>query len=153
MLRQRLPLVGHPESTLPAPIPGYERTKSLNLRVVVADDNVDAAETLTMLLESLGCAVRTAHGGAAAVREVLACQPHVVLMDLGMPDVDGYEACRSIRGAGIRTSIVALTGWGQDEDRRRTALAGFNAHLVKPVAPQALIDLLKTYASAAGLSI
>ncbi len=118
----------------------------LQIRVVVADDNVDAADTIAMLLEPLGCDVRTAYGGEAAVREVLAFKPHVVLLDLGMPDVDGFEACRRMREAGAHTSIVALTGWGQDDDRRRTTTAGFDAHLVKPVDPDALVKFVEELA-------
>lgn len=117
----------------------------LSRRVLVADDNTDAAEMVGLLLESAGCTVRLAFGGHAAVREAEAFRPEVVLLDIGMPDLDGYEVCRRIRRqpGGSTMTIVALTGWGQDEDRRRSALAGFDHHVVKPVAPAVLIDIVR----------
>jgi len=112
-------------------------------RVLVVDDNVDAAESLASLLNSQGHEARTAHDGAAGVEAAEAFRPDVVLMDLGMPKLNGYEAARRIRSTpwGRGVVLVALTGWGQDGDRALTADAGFDRHLVKPVHPAALTKL------------
>jgi signal transduction histidine kinase len=113
-------------------------------RVLVADDNVDAAASLAMMLEFMGNEVRTAHDGIAAVEAAAAFRPDVILLDIGMPRMNGYDACRQIReqpwGRGI--AIAALTGWGQEEDKRQSREAGFDHHLVKPVEPAALEALL-----------
>jgi signal transduction histidine kinase len=119
-------------------------------RVVVADDNVDAADTLAMLLAKLGCNVRTVYGGELAVREAKVFEPDVVFLDLGLPDLDGYEACRQIRAepGGKRITLVALTGWGRAQDRERTKNAGFDHHLVKPVEVERLLQLVRSRPSA-----
>jgi signal transduction histidine kinase len=113
------------------------------LRIVVADDNTDAAETLTALLELLGHSVRQVHDGAAAVAAVAEFDPQLVLLDLGMPKLNGYEACMRIRALpqGSARTVVAITGWGQPEDRQKSAAAGFDLHLVKPVSPNQLEEL------------
>jgi len=104
-------------------------------RILVVDDNRDAAETLAMLLESDGARARAVYDGPAALAALPGLRPHTVLLDLGMPDMDGFEVARRIRTdpawAGVR--IVALTGWGQESDRERTRGAGFDFHLTKPV--------------------
>ena len=113
-------------------------------RVLVADDNADAAESLAMLLRALGNEVSVACDGVEAVQAARDFRPHVVLLDIGMPRLDGYGAAREIRrqplGAQIR--LVALTGWAQEEDRRRARDAGFDAHLVKPAELDALRRVL-----------
>ncbi len=113
-------------------------------RVLVTDDNVDAATSLAMMLELMGNEVRIAHDGLEAIAAAEELRPDVILLDIGMPRLNGYDACRRIReqpwGAGIY--IVALTGWGQEEDKRRSREAGFDHHLVKPVDPVALGELL-----------
>jgi signal transduction histidine kinase len=115
-------------------------------RILVADDNHDAAEALSLQLQLAGHDVRTAHDGAEAVAIAATFDPDIVLLDLGMPKMDGYEAARQLRlHAGRRMTLVALTGWGQQQDRDRTADAGFDAHLVKPVAEA---NLFKTLALA-----
>jgi CheY-like chemotaxis protein/two-component sensor histidine kinase len=104
-------------------------------RVLVVDDNADIADSQAMMLELLGNEVRTAHDGLEAVAVAAAFRPDLILLDLGMPKMNGYEVCRRIReqpwGKGIL--IVAVTGWGQDEDKCRSQEAGFDHHLVKPV--------------------
>ena len=112
-----------------------DRPRSRPCRILVVDDNQDSAESLAMLLSLSGHSVRTANDGLAALEAARSFRPRVVLMDLGMPRLNGYEAARAIRAEewGRDVMLVALTGWGQEEDKRRTAEAGFNAHLTKPV--------------------
>jgi signal transduction histidine kinase/CheY-like chemotaxis protein len=120
-------------------------------RILVVDDNVDAAETLKMLLGFEGHEVRLAHDGLAALRIAAEFRPEVVLLDIGLPRMDGYQVARQLREqpATEKTLLVALTGHGQDEDRRRSQEAGFNAHLVKPVDLEALRRALALHESVA----
>lgn len=103
-------------------------------RVLVVDDNRDAAQSLGMLLKLLGTEVHVAYSGADALQAIGSFQPDVVLLDIGMPDMDGYEVARRIRQQRDfeHVTLIALTGWGQDEDRNRSQLAGFDRHLIKP---------------------
>jgi CheY-like chemotaxis protein len=105
---------------------------------------VDAAESLAMMLSVSGHEVRVAHDGQAAVEAAEAFRPDVILLDIGMPRLNGYEAARVIRGRdwGRGVALIALTGWGQDDDRRRAEDAGFDHHFTKPVDPAALFHLL-----------
>jgi len=109
-------------------------------RVLVVDDNVDSAESLTLLLEILGHEVKMVHDGIDAVETAASFRPEVVLLDIGLPRLNGYEAAQRIRREawGKDIFLIALTGWGQEEDRRRSKDAGFNYHLVKPVDPDEL---------------
>jgi PAS domain S-box-containing protein len=112
-------------------------------RILVVDDNHDAAESLAMLLGMLGHDVRSAHDGLAAVETAEAFQPRVVLLDIGLPGLNGHDVARRIREQrGDDVVLVALTGWGQEEDRRRSREAGFDHHLTKPVEFGALTKLL-----------
>ena len=112
-------------------------------RVLVVDDLVDAANTLAALLQMLGHEVNVAYDGEQGVAVARRFKPEVVFLDLGMPKINGYDACRIMRNDfGNEIFLVALTGWGQDEDRRRSAAAGFDRHLVKPVEPAALGAML-----------
>ena len=113
-------------------------------RILVADDNHDAAEALSLQLQLAGHHVRTAHDGIEALAVAKTFDPDIVLLDLGMPKMDGYEAARQLRlgPGGHRVRLIALTGWGQQQDRDRTADAGFDAHLVKPVAEAQLFRAL-----------
>jgi signal transduction histidine kinase/CheY-like chemotaxis protein len=113
-------------------------------RVLVVDDNVDAAESLAMLLRVERHEVYTAHDGSTALAAAAAFRPEIVLLDIGLPRMDGYEVARRLRGQDgfQKTLLVALTGYGQEEDRRRAAAAGFDAYLVKPADPAALHELL-----------
>jgi PAS domain S-box-containing protein len=113
------------------------------VKVLVADDNRDAADSLQRILSLYGYQVEVAYDGNAAIMLDGAFRPRVAVLDIGMPGANGFEVARSIRetrGAGI--TLIALTGWGQDGDRRRAMEAGFNYHLTKPVDPGALNDLL-----------
>ena len=113
-------------------------------RILVADDNRDAAEALSLQLQFEGHDVRTAHDGVEALEVARTFEPDIVLLDLGMPKMDGYETARQLRlrSNGRRLRLIALTGWGQQQDRDRTADAGFDAHLVKPVAEAQLFRAL-----------
>jgi signal transduction histidine kinase/CheY-like chemotaxis protein len=113
-------------------------------RVLVVDDNHDAAESLRVMMTLAGNLAEIANDGQEAVERARAFQPDVVLLDIGLPILDGYGVCRAIRAEpwGNRVYIVALTGWGQDEDRRRTKEAGFDTHLVKPVDPTLILKMI-----------
>ncbi|MDB5801289.1 MAG: hypothetical protein JWL63_2228 [Rhodocyclales bacterium] len=121
-------------------------------RILVVDDNRDAAESLGLLLGLLGVDVRIAHDGPAALALFEAYDPEVILLDIGMPGMDGYEVTRTIRAnfPDRSTFIVALTGWGQEEDRRRAREAGFDHHLIKPTEFAALQMLLASIEDARG---
>jgi PAS domain S-box-containing protein len=127
-----------------APAVGAEWPTGPRRSILVVDDNEDTRESLAQILEFLGHEVRTANDGETAVVTAAAFRPDVILMDLGMPKVDGYEAARRIRAQtwGSEPFLVALTGWGADDDRRRTHDAGFDRHLVKPVRPDALTRMI-----------
>ena len=116
----------------------------LERKVLVVDDNRDSADTLSTLLATLGCEVAVAYDGEEALRAGRDFRPDAVLLDLGMPRLNGFEACERMRGQGWGAAIciVAVTGWGQEEDRRRTRDAGIDYHLVKPVEPTQLLNLL-----------
>ena len=114
------------------------------LRVLVVEDNWDSATTLGMLLRMVGHDVRTAHDGVEALRVAGEFRPAVVLLDIGLPKLNGYETARRLRKEpwGSRVILIATTGWGQAADRERSKDAGFDHHLVKPVDPTALIQFL-----------
>ena len=121
-----------------------DKPVSRQYRVLVVDDNEDSADWLAMMLELMGHEVRTAHDGAAGVAVAGAFRPDLILMDIGMPILNGYEAAQHIRQKpwGREPFIVALTGWGSADDHRRTQDAGFDRHLVKPVDPAEIQKLL-----------
>jgi signal transduction histidine kinase/ActR/RegA family two-component response regulator len=141
----RLPLaVSAPESlqSLPLQVSKADASKVPG-RVLIVDDNVDAAVTLQDSLDALGHDTAVAHDGASALAAVATFAPDIVLLDIGLPDVDGYEVARRLRAAIQRPiQIVALTGWGQDSDRRKSHEAGIDHHLVKPVRMGDLITLI-----------
>jgi len=120
---------------------------SIARRVLIVDDSVDAAESLAMLLAFEGHEIHKAHDGADAVRTAERLRPDIVLMDIGLPILNGYEACRRIRSQtwGETIIMVAITGWGQEEDREQSEAAGFDLHLVKPMDYD---ELLRIVASA-----
>ena len=117
-------------------------------RVLVVDDNADAAESLGLLLSLLGHEVQTAGDGHAALQLAERFAPQLVLLDIGLPGLNGYEVARAIRGApwGQAMQLVAVTGWGQDRDRQAALEAGFDRHLTKPVQPEDLDSILGTSA-------
>jgi CheY-like chemotaxis protein/anti-sigma regulatory factor (Ser/Thr protein kinase) len=132
----RLPRIAPPE--LPSAVQSTAPTKAR--RILVVDDNVDAADTLAMLLELDGHEVHAVYGAAEALEAATRIKPDILFLDIGLPGMDGYEVARQLRARNDLGAlrIIALTGYGQPEDRRRSIAAGFNDHLVKPVTPQAL---------------
>lgn len=139
----KLPILAESTPASP-PIDSDEPAGSASLRILVVDDNRDSADCLAMLLDALGHETRTAYEGEEALAASDAFSPDVVLLDIGMPGMSGYEICRRLREkpGGRELVIFAQTGWGQDEDRRRTQKAGFDHHLVKPVDPADLLARL-----------
>jgi CheY-like chemotaxis protein len=119
-------------------------TTTSGKRVLLVDDNPDAVESLALLLDMFGFEVCTATTGPEGVALGAGFHPDVVLLDIAMPTVDGYETCRQMRATdwAAHIPIIAMTGWSQDSDRQRSREAGFSTHLVKPVEPDALIALL-----------
>jgi CheY-like chemotaxis protein len=118
--------------------------------VLVVDDDSDAAESLRMLLERFGHRVRVARDGARSLQLACAEVPEVMLVDVGLPGLDGCEVARRVRRIPALRDVwlVALTGWGRDEDRQRTLAAGFDLHLTKPVDPANLRELLVRHSEA-----
>jgi CheY-like chemotaxis protein len=145
-----LPVAGAaPSGAAQRPGEAGGRASATTGRVLVADDNRDSADSLARLLKSMGYAVGTAYDGEQAVEAAAALRPDVALLDIGMPKLSGYDACRRIReepwGRGIL--LIALTGWDQETDHRRTEEAGFDRHIVKPVDPAALVEVLSAWSS------
>ena len=121
----------------------------VKLRVLVVDDNGDSAESLAILLTLKGNEVQTAHDALEALGMAEAFRPDLVLLDTGLPGMNGYDVAHRIRNDLGMTEVLlaALTGWGQEEDRRRSREAGFDYHLVKPASPEALDALLSAVAA------
>ncbi|WP_020471621.1 PAS domain-containing protein [Zavarzinella formosa] len=140
----RLPSCEPPEPS-PETLPAVQRTH-VSRRILVVDDNQDAAESLALMFRLMGHDTQTAHDGLAAVELAATVRPDLILLDIGMPKLDGYAAARRIRElpGSEAITLVALSGWGQEEDRRKSAEAGINRHLVKPVDLAALQDVLAT---------
>ncbi len=143
----RLPLAPSLEESTPAPREQME-FPPLPRRVLVVDDHRESAELCALLLQSWGHEVQTAHNGPDALRCIAEYNPHIILLDIGLPDMDGLEVARRIRRdhADQEIIIVAITGYGQREDRLRSEAAGINLHLVKPVEADELQQLLATSA-------
>jgi CheY-like chemotaxis protein len=142
----RLPAEDRPATWQP-PVESATKGRAVHTpehRILVVDDNEDSAESMAELLELSGNIVQRAHDGLEALEAVERFEPHVILLDIGLPKMDGYEVCQAIRRnkSTFRPIVVALTGWGQDDDRRKSMEAGFDYHLVKPVSFDTLIELL-----------
>ena len=119
--------------------------KTAQQRILVVEDNDDTAQSLRLLLEALGYVTHVALDGEEAVAAAAKLSPDVILMDVGLPGISGYEAARRIRAAGAsgrKVRIIALTGWGQQADRQRSAEAGIDHHLVKPLELDQLKQVL-----------
>jgi PAS domain S-box-containing protein len=127
-------------------VPEPPASSDTKLRIMIVDDNKDAADTCEMLLKLLGHEVQTAHTGLSVPALAESFRPHVLLLDIGLPDISGYELAKQIRCTawGQSAVLIAVTGWGQEEDKRMAFAAGFDHHLAKPVDPGALEALLQT---------
>ena len=142
----RLPLADCPEAAACEDAAAAENGAAplAGRRILVVDDNRDAADSLCQLLAARGAETRAVYGGRAALEAVEATRPHAVVLDIGMPEMDGYEVARQVRqdgrAAGIR--LVALSGWGQFADRERSAASGFDHHLTKPAEMESLLRIL-----------
>src|SRR4029078_11300814 len=123
----------------PAP-PAVRRLDLPPVRVLVVDDNVDAAQSTGLLLEMLGAVTSLVHAGPTALEMLDSFAPTIVLLDLGLPGMDGHQVAMRIRANPVwrGVKLVALTGWGQEEDRRATEATGFDHHLVKPASIESL---------------
>jgi CheY-like chemotaxis protein len=139
----RLPILTRPLVSL-EPSPPLQPALSVTQRILLVDDNRDAVESLALLLTLSGYETQQAHDGREAIEQAASYRPDVILLDLGLPEMSGYDVCRTIRSEpwGKAMVVIALTGWGQEEDCRRTIEAGFAGHLVKPVSYPDLISLL-----------
>jgi CheY-like chemotaxis protein len=139
----RLPLAGGPAEAAARPKPSEEACAPR--RILVVDDNRDQAESLALLLKLMGHEVRVCFGGQEALEAAGEFRPEVMLIDIGLPGIDGHDLARRIREQpGLRDILlIAQTGWGQEDDRSRSRAAGFDYHLVKPVIPQTIQDILK----------
>jgi CheY-like chemotaxis protein len=140
----RLPVLEPGAARRPASAPNAAGGVQSARRILIVDDNADAASSLAMLLQVQGNEVHTAADGLAGLEAAERLRPDVVLLDLGMPRMNGYDACRAIRSQAwsAKAKLVALSGWGQEEHKARARDAGFDHFLVKPVAPEALRQLL-----------
>jgi CheY-like chemotaxis protein len=139
----RLPVLAETARPLPEPTPA-EEAPPVSRRVLIVDDNEDGAESLALLLQLGGHETHKAHDGVAAIQAAERLRPDAVLLDIGLPVLNGYEVCSRIRKEpwGKDLVLVALTGWGQEEDRHKSQAAGFDAHMVKPVDHDVLLKLL-----------
>lgn len=140
----RLPAAPVQAAAEPAGADGAALRAGASLRILVADDNVDAADSLSALLAAGGHTVRTVYDGMQALEQAPSFGPDLAFLDIGMPGMDGYQTARALRALpelkGLR--LVALTGWGAQEDRARSREAGFDRHLLKPAAPEQLAEIL-----------
>ena len=124
--------------------PAADTSPTIPLRILVVDDNVDAADTMAMLLEVSGHHVLTAHDGMAAIRQVDGWPPDVVVLDIGLPGMSGYEVASQLRQRGDRCpGLIAVTGYGQATDARRAIEAGFEYHMTKPVDATELLAAIR----------
>lgn len=147
-----LPLLSIDDGDSPAPPLAGEPRNVTPRRILVVDDNPDSAESLAMLLDLEGHTTWRGHDGLEAVALAEQVEPEVILLDIGLPRLNGYDACRRIREGrnGGAILMIALTGWGQEDDRRASREAGFDAHLVKPVDYEALAELLERHGRTEG---
>jgi PAS domain S-box-containing protein len=148
----RLPVSAESPTGAPTRPPEDEQVTKAKLHILIADDNEDSVSSMAMILRSMGNETSIAHDGEQAVELARSLRPEVLLLDIRMPRLNGYDACRRIRAQpwGKEMFVVALTGAGQDEDHRRTEEAGFDRHIVKPVDPAALDKLLASRVSVKG---
>src|SRR5690606_13396583 len=138
-----LPMVAAPVAGTSTGAPSTARTGP-SRHILIVDDNVPSAQTTGWMLELLGHRCTLAHNGATAIDLALELKPDAILLDIGLPDISGYDVCRALRAEAqfVDTLIIAQTGWGQQRDRDLAHQAGFSHHLVKPLRLEQLSDLL-----------
>jgi len=142
-------IVNLPRRTLSSPpaspVPAASGT-SVRRRILIADDNRDAADSLAMLLRMDGHDVTVVHDGRQAIATIDSFRPEIVMLDIGMPELNGYEVARQVRQGPMGTliTLIAVTGWGQASDKARAAAAGFNHHFTKPIEPEGLTQMLRS---------
>jgi two-component system, sensor histidine kinase len=137
----RVPAIDAPDAPAPTPV---QTPSDGHLRIVIVEDNGDTRQMLRVALELSGHEVHDAIDGPGGLDAILRERPDLALIDIGLPEFDGYEVARKVRGAlGGTILLVALTGYGQPDDRRQALDAGFDAHLVKPVEPDALLGVIR----------
>jgi CheY-like chemotaxis protein len=141
----------HNDAAFEGPVEDALPTMPQRQRVLVVDDNRDAADSLRMLLEASGQDTRSVYDGVSALELAESFRPHVILLDIGMPSMDGYQVVHELRSRLLvpRPTIAALTGWGQDSDKKKTQEAGFDHHFTKPVAADELLAFLEKNAGPA----
>jgi CheY-like chemotaxis protein len=139
-----LPRLGEEEQQRESTDMGNAAATVRRLSLMIVDDNIDAANSLAMLLEAAGHQVAVAYAAQTALERAAVDTPRVFLLDIGLPDMDGYELARRLRAhpETMHAVLIALTGYGQDQDRDRSKAAGFDYHLVKPADPEQLESLL-----------
>ncbi len=140
----RLPLTARPTADRSVGASGSQQAAARPLRVLVIDDNVDAANSLCLLLQSMGHTVRAVYDGPSGLAMAQEFTPEVVMLDIGMPVMSGYDVARALRASTSRYVIVAVTGWGHEAAKRQSREAGFDHHLVKPVSEVQLMEVLST---------
>jgi PAS domain S-box-containing protein len=143
----RLPLPGNAEGPLAGA--GRDAAVRLDLRLVLVDDDIDAGDSLAEVLRLSGAEVHVFDNGPDALEQFASLDPDVVILDIGMPGMTGYDVARALRGRGVQVPLIALTGWGQPADRERAFAAGFDHHLVKPIAISQLVRLLASLEASA----
>ena len=150
-----LPVHPAPESPIQPPPTKSPEPHCEPRRILVLDDNPDSADSLSLLLDLRGNVVHTAYDGESGLELAARVRPDVILLDIGLPGLSGYDVCRLIRNEpwGVDTMLIALTGWGQDEDRRRAREAGFDHHMTKPVDFDALMGLLAAHPDRSRVSV
>jgi len=144
----RLPLGAGTQNVVDADAEAEQISTEAGLKILVVDDNRDAADTCAMLLEASGHHVQTAYTGRQALELARTFRPHSLLLDIGLPDMDGYQLAQQVRSQpwGRGVVLVAVTGWGQEQDRQRAVAAGFDQHLVKPISAETVETLLRSLA-------
>jgi len=146
----RLPLIDGPTAAFATSPPVSGRAGQRSLRVLFVDDNADLTEMLSILVEARGHQTRTAADGYAAIEVVKSFAPHVAFIDIGLPELDGFQVARELRALRTEAVLIAMSGYGHQEDRRQSLDAGFDLHLVKPVPLEKIEEVLSGVAASSG---
>ena len=149
----RLPLAALPTAAIPPPSPKTDEDKVPSLRVLVVDDNVDAAESLALLLKANGHEVQAVYDGLTALEAARSYRPNLILLDIGLPGMNGFDVAKKVREEVElgKVVLVAMTGYGQESDKQRSQQAGFDHHLVKPADFSAVKQILASISQSESL--